>query len=68
MTKLSERQYLDKRVPELKEEFLNSPYDRQVQLYHLALRLEYYEALTELVKLLPELPEEFLDDVEKLNK
>ena len=55
---------LNQRLETVKEDFLNSSYDRQVRLYKLALDLEYYEALAILVKLLPELPEEFLNDVD----
>jgi hypothetical protein len=46
-----------------KEVFLNAPYDKQVSMYAEAIRREYYEALVHLVELLPELPEEFMDDV-----
>lgn len=65
-TILNEQPVLTKRIGELKEEFLNATYVKQVKLYQLALKFEYYEALAELVKLLPDLPEEFLEDVEKL--
>lgn len=64
MPKLYENN-LQKDIAVVKEEFLNSTYTKQVAMYNLALELEYYELLSQLVKLLPELPEEFLEDVEK---
>jgi hypothetical protein len=47
--------------------FLNAPYDKQVLMYATALHKEYYEVLQHLVKFLPELPEEFMDDVDKID-
>ena len=46
-----------------KEVFLNTPYEKQVLMYEEAIKREYYEVLVYLVNLLPELPEEFMDDV-----
>lgn len=47
--------------------FMNNSYEAQVKMYRFALDMEYYETLTFLVKLIPELPEEFIHDVEDLN-
>lgn len=49
-----------------KEVFLNAPYDKQVLMYAEAIKREYYEVLVHLVTLLPELPEEFMDDVDSI--
>lgn len=57
---------IQRKLDKVEEEFLNSPYTKQVKMYQLALQLEYYEALAQIVKFLPELPEEFLYDVEHL--
>lgn len=56
---------LNQRIENVENEFLNSPYTKQVQMYKLALKLEYYELLAQLVRFLPDLPEEFLEDVDK---
>lgn len=57
---------LSQPLEKFKDEFLNSTYKKQILLYRLALQLEYYETLAEIIKLKPHLPEEFLDDVENI--
>lgn len=56
---------LKKTLQEVEQVFLNATYTRQVKMYAIALQLEYYELLAQFTKLLPDLPEDFLQDVEK---